>query len=390
MKRRGLWIVLLVVVIVVGVVGARALSARRAQQAEAAPKAQSVVELAPTDVVKARTLELATALPVSGTLKAVTSAVIKARVAGELRDLTVREGDTVRAGQIVARVDASEYQSRVSQAQRQADAARAQVDIAQRQYDNNKALVDQGFISRTALDTSQASLASAEATFKAAQAAVDVARKSLDDTVLRSPIAGQVSQRMAQPGERVAVEARVLEVVDLSRLELEASLAPADSVTVRAGQSASLRIEGLAAPVNARVARINPVAQAGSRGVLVYLSLADTSGLRQGLFAQGTLETGRAAALAVPVSAVRTDKPQPYVQVIEDGQVAHRTVVLGARGVAAGEPVVEVTGLAEGADVLAASVGPLRAGSAVRYSGAPAPGARPAAGPASAPAAPAR
>ncbi|MEJ7687176.1 MAG: HlyD family efflux transporter periplasmic adaptor subunit [Variovorax sp.] len=83
--------------------------------------------------------------------------------------------------------------------------------------------MDQGFISRTALDTSQSSLNSARSTHRAALAAVEMARKSLDDTVLRSPLAGQVSQRFVQPGERVAVDARVVEVIDLSRIEVEAT-----------------------------------------------------------------------------------------------------------------------------------------------------------------------
>ena len=380
------WAVLsLVVLLLVGGV-VRALSARKAQSqalaeasAPGASKAQGTVELADTDVVELQTRELLQGLPISGSLKAVNSAVIKARVAGELQGLTVREGDFVKAGQVIARIDASENQSRVRQSKEQAESARAQVDVAQRQYDNNRALVDQGFISKTSLDTSQANLNAAQATYKAALAATEVAVKSVDDTVLRSPISGQVSQRLAQPGERLGVDARVVEVLDLSRLELEATLSAADSIAVRVGQTAELKIEGSPQTVIARVARINPSAQAGSRSVLAYLSLdnldaatdARAQALRQGLFAQGTLGTSRTSVVAAPLDSVRTDKPQPYLQVIENGQVVHRAVELGARGTASAasgnEAVVAVKGLPEGATVIRGNIGAVREGIQVRF-----------------------
>jgi RND family efflux transporter MFP subunit len=240
------------------------------------------------------------------------------------------------------------------------------VDIAQRGLDNNKSLVNQGFISRTALDTSLNNLTAAQANFKAAQAGADLATKSLDDTVLRAPIGGQIAQRLVQNGERVAIDARVVEIVDLGALELEAALAAADSVKVKAGQVAQLSFEGLAQPVQAKVVRINPSTVAGSRSVLVYLAVAATSGLRQGLFAQGTLFTGQFHALALPLDAVRTDKPQPYVQHIVNGRVAHQTVTQGAAGEHQGVAMVEVKGLTEGAEVLVGAVGALREGTLVQ------------------------
>jgi len=194
-----------------------------------------------------------------------------------------------------------------------------------------------------------------------------VAKKSVEDTVLRSPISGLVAQRLAQPGERVAIDARVIEVVDLSRLELEASLSAADSVNVQVGQAAMLQIEGASQPVASRVVRINPSAQAGSRTVLTYLAITNTAGLRQGLFAQGTLGTARKSSLAVPLSAVRTDKPTPYVQALENGVIVHRPVELGVRGDAEGEAMVAVTGVAENAAITRGALGPLRAGTAVKF-----------------------
>jgi RND family efflux transporter MFP subunit len=378
MKRSLKWVVIALVVLLIGFGVLRALSARKAQQQAvaqaAANKTQAVVELAATDVVTTQTRVLAQGLPISGTLKAANSAVVKARVAGELQGLTVREGDPVKAGQIIARIDPTEYLARVKQAQEQADSAKSQIEIAQRQWDNNKALVDQGFISKTALDTSWNNLTAAQSTHKAALAAVDMARKSMDDTVLRSPITGQVSQRVAQPGERVGVDAKVVEVVDLSRIEVEAALSAADSVQVRVGQVASLQVEGTTQPLTARVVRINPSTQAGSRSVLAYLAIDKPEGLRQGLFAQGTLAGARISALSVPLSAVRTDKPNPYVQVVENNTVVHKPVELGARGDAGGEMAVAVKGVAENAVVISGALGTLREGTAVRFTQMPAGG----------------
>jgi RND family efflux transporter MFP subunit len=368
------WIVAALVVLVLGGALMRSLGARRAQQAAAAAaKAQPAVELAQTDVVKAQPRELQRGLPISGSLRAVNSAFVKARVPGELQGLVVREGDTVRAGQVIARVDRTESEARLKQAQEQADAAKAQIDIAERQWSNNKALVDQGFISKTALDTSLNTLTAAQSTYKAALAAVDLASKGLDDAILRAPISGIVAQRLAQTGERVAVDAKVVEIVDLGSLELEASLSAADSLELRVGQAATLQVEGSPRPVAARVVRINPSAQAGSRSVLAYLAINDPAGLRQGLFAQGTVDTGRANALAVPLSAMRTDKPSPYVQVVENGQVAHKAVTPGARGESGKDTWIAVDGVPPGATVILGHVGPLREGTAVKFTGAPRP-----------------
>jgi RND family efflux transporter MFP subunit len=378
------WAVAALVIVLLAAGVLRAIEARRAQQAAvaaAAKPAEAVVQLSPADVVRATRRELAQTLAISGTLKAVDSALVKARVAGELIGLTVREGDAVTAGQVVARIDPIEYQSRVRQAQEQADSARAQAEVAQRTYDNNKALVDQGFISRTALDTSQSNLNAALSTHRAALAAVEMAHKLLNDTVLKSPLTGQVAQRLAQPGERVAVDARVIEVVDLSRIELEATLAAADSVAVRVGQRATLQIEGSGAAepasadrkVGASVVRINPTAQAGSRSVLVYLRLDRSAGFRQGLFAQGSIDVGRVEGLALPLSAVRIDKPAPYVQMVIEGRIAHRAVQTGQRGQVDGQTLVAVRGVEDGAVVVAGSVGPLREGTAVRMAPVAAP-----------------
>ena len=366
-----------IAVVLVGSGVWRAMAARQAQQkalSEAtAQRVAAPLQLGADEVLRVMQVNLPLGVPVSGALRAVDSAMVKARVGGELQGLTVREGDSVKVGQEVARIDPTEARARLRQAQQQADAAKSQVDINQRQYTNNRALVDQCFISPTALVTSQASLEAAQSSYQAAVAAADVARKALDDTVLRSPISGQVAQRLAQPGERVAVDARIIEVVDLSRLELEALLPPADSVAVRVGQKAQLSVEGIPAPVTATVVRINPSAQVGSRTVPVYLrveQIQNAAPLRPGLFVQGTLDTGRADVLAVPLDAVRTDKPAPYLQTLKDGRVAYTEVKTGTRAVVNGQTLVAVEGVPVGTPVIAGRIGQLREGTVVSTAGA--------------------
>jgi RND family efflux transporter MFP subunit len=334
------------------------------------PAAPTVFEIPASDTLTATEQRLVQNLPISGNLKAVNTVIIKSRVAGEVTQLSLREGDYVKAGQVVARIDPTEYQRKLRQAEQQADAAKAQVDIAKRQYDNNKSLVDKGFISVTALETSFSNLTGAEATYKAALSGADVARKVLDDAVLTSPISGQVSARLAQPGERVSIDMRLLEIIDLNSLELEATLSPADSIDVRIGQQATLQLEGREQAVTAKVQRINPNVQAGSRSVLVYLRLDNTHGLRQGLYGQGQLALGQHLVLAIPLDAVRTDKPQPYVQVIENNLIKHYGVKTGLRGQLPGQtdtnPWVEVSGLPANSVVLRGTAGALREGLAVK------------------------
>lgn len=373
------WLLLAAVIVALALGVARALNKRKTQQAAAQTAALALqqpaeFQLAASDVVAVKSTELSQAVMVSGSLKAVQTALIKAKVVGEISGLAKREGEAVKAGEIVARIDNTEALARVRQAEQLAQAAKAQVAIAQRTQDNNQSLVKQGFISPTALDNSNASLAAAQANHQAALAALDIARKALSDTTVRSPLSGLVSARLVQNGERVGLDARIMEVVDLSTLELEAALSPSDAMVVRVGQNASLKVEGLATPVSATVARINPSVQAGSRSVLIYLRVQATPGMRQGLFVQGQIMTGRLSGLALPLSSVRNDKPQPYVQAVRAGKIAHVTVDLQRQGVLAGEPMLIVdgaaTGLNDGSEVLRVQAGLIREGTAVKLANA--------------------
>jgi len=368
MKRWIKWSLLLTAVALLAAGGTRVIMARNAQHAlpGAAPKAAALA-LVQDDLVSVRLAELTRTLEVSGSLVAVNSAFVKARVAAEVKSVGVREGDSVRAGQVLMQLDTTEFDWRLRQAEQQAQAARSQLDIAQRALQNNRALVSQGFISATVLDNAVSTEAGAQATLQAALAGVELARKARTDATVSAPISGLIAQRLVQPGERVPVDAKLLEIVDLSRLELQASVAPEDAGMLRVGATARLKVDGIEGEVLARVMRINPSAQPGSRSVIAYLELQPNPALRQGLFARGRIELERRRALLLPQSAVRSDQAEPYVLKLDGTRVVQRVLRTGMRGQAGSVEAVEVLqGLSDGDKVLAGSVGSVRDGTAVR------------------------
>ena len=363
MKRWILWALPVLALVLAGTFGLRRAANKGADGGAPASAPASAtaraLELLPQDLMTAQVQPLQRGVEVTGSLEAVRSAVLKAKVAGELKTLTVREGDAVRAGQVLGQIDTTEFDWRLRQAQQQAEAAKAQLDIAVRQLSNSQALVAQGFISPTALETATATEAGARATLQAAQAATALAQKAQADATLIAPIGGVVAQRLVQPGERLPVDGRVLEIVDLSALELEAAIPPQDVMALRTGARATLQVEGQDAPIAAQVVRIGPSAAAGTRAVPAWLAVPATAGLKQGLFARGWVELGRRDALAVPLAAVRLDGARPYVVKVQDGRARQQLLTLGERGRSAdGVEIVEVKdGLRDGDTVLAPATG---------------------------------
>ena len=217
MKTQSSWIKWLIACLVVVLLGgsiARAIMARKAQQTALAQSTESaqakVIQLRAQDAYTVTTRSLSWSLPISGSLVAQRSAVVKAKVAAELQALHVREGDTVRQGQSLGQLDTQEVGLRRQQAQQQAASAQAIWRNAEQTLRNNQALVQQGFISRQALDASLSNTASTRANFEAAQAAARLADKAWQDTRILAPLGGQIAQRFVQPGERLNVDARIV------------------------------------------------------------------------------------------------------------------------------------------------------------------------------------
>jgi membrane fusion protein, multidrug efflux system len=375
LKRRPFWIVLVLLLLAAGVAAAM-LKKKEAVPAAAttaaiSPSAPRAMEFLPSDITTAQQRDLRQQMPLTGALRAVNQVSVKARVGGEVRDVLVREGEAVKVGQILVRMDASDYQARVEQARGSLLAARGQLDIAVKARDNNKALLEKGFISKNAVDNATSQFEIARANVESAQGALDVAQKALSDTVIKAPISGLVSSRTVQPGEKVSPDNRLFDVVDLSGMELEAAVPAAEIMRVALGQEVQVKLEGLPTPLAGKVARINPATQAGSRSVMVYVQIDNPqAALRVGMFGQALLTLSRkSGVLTVPQSAIQSDGASPFVYAIENGKIARKPVELGIRGDDGQGPAVEIVkGLESGVQIVRTNLGILRPGTTVKLS----------------------
>lgn len=341
-----------------------------ADAAASAKTAGPVAEFLQDDLYTVEPRNLERTLPLTGSLAPLNEATVKAKVAGELVAVTVREGESVKQGQVLARIDITEVEAKVAAREADVEAAKAQRIWAEKNRAQQKALLEKAFISQSAFDNIQSNYDVAVARLHAADAELVVARKSLGDAVLVAPFSGIVSLRHAQPGERVALDAKVVSIVDLTRLQLEASVPPAAIGQVKVGQTMNFRVEGFGEREFAgRIERINPAATAGSRSISVYAVIDNSEGLlRGGMFAQGALTLSSVdGALAIPASAVREEIGQTFVYAIEDGLVKKKNVKVGAPDASGRVQVLE--GLAAGDRVVRVNLGSLREGLTARLSG---------------------
>jgi RND family efflux transporter MFP subunit len=350
-------------------VGSRPAIEAGTSGAAGAPVA-SEVEFLASDLYTLAPQRLTRSIPLTGTLRPVNQTVVKTKVQGELRELTVREGTSVRRGQLLGRLDLTEYEVRVKEREAQLKSAESQVDQTLRTLENTRQLKEKNFVSQSALDASRSAWEVAVGNRDAAAAQAALARKSLADAVLIAPIDGVVAERFAQPGEKLPIDGRVLSIVDLSKMEIEAPVPAAEIGSVKIGQSVELRIEGVSARQVGRIVRIAPATQAGTRSVPIYIALDNRDpSVRAGLFAQGVLAIDqRDGVLAIPIGAVRDAGGRTFVYVIANDKLIERDIKLGLRDETGvdGSRVEVVSGLNAGDRIVATNLGSLRAGSTVR------------------------
>lgn len=339
-----------------------------------AAAAEPPVEFGASDTLVVEPVEIARSIPLTGSLRAANQTIVRSKTSGEIRELTVREGMPVQRGQLIARIDPAEAEQRLREREAQLASADAQLAQAKRDLDTNRALIEKGFLSQSAFDRARSTYDMAAANKQALAAQMALARKALADTTVAAPMGGIVAERFAQAGERVSPDARIVSIIDLSKMEIEAPVPAEDVARVRVGQPVELRIEGIDRTQVGRVARIAPSTQAGSRSVPVYITLDNQDErVRAGLFAQGSLALERkAGVIAVPYAAVRDRAGRNFVYAIEADRVVERDVRTGLRDDAARAPngatgLIEITGgLKAGDRIVAVNLGTLRTGAPAR------------------------
>ncbi len=360
-RRRsvGALIVLLVLLGVGG--GAMALRAQKKPEDKTAPVA---LQFAATDLAFVAAKPLARWLPVSGTLQPVRQAIVKAKVAGDVREITIREGETVQAGQMLVRIDTTDLDSKLIDRVGALESAKAQLALATKTRAMNVRLMNDKFISQNAFDSAESSFSVAQGSVKSMEAQVQLARNALKDAVATAPLSGIVAHRHVQPGEKVAIEAPLVTIVDLKDLEVQALVPALDVPELKIGMPVQFAVDGFGERRFAgRVERINPSTEPGTRALLVYVGLPNSdAALRSGMFATGRIALAASApAPTLPATAVRTEAGQSYVWVIDNGKLSRRIVSLGRRDDANGIVELKST-LAPGLPVLAARFDNLKDG----------------------------
>ncbi len=302
------------------------------------------LEFAPADLARVERKSLGRWLAVSGTMQPVRQATVKAKVSGDVREITVRDGDPVRAGQALVRVDTADLDARLIERQGQLESARAQMRLAEKNLATNQKLLKQNFISQNAFDNTESNFNVSQGGVKSAEAQVRLAQNALKDAVATAPLSGIVAKRHVQPGEKVAFDMPLVTVVDLRDMELQALVPAVDIPELKIGMTVNLTVDGFGERVfTGRIERINPATEPGTRAILVFVGIPNANDeLRGGMFATGRIALGAGAAVAsLPAAAVRNEGGHTFVWSIEDGKLAKRTVIVGRRDEDAGRVEVK-------------------------------------------------
>jgi RND family efflux transporter MFP subunit len=361
------------IVAFVGVLGAAVLATACGGDeapAVAVDNAPAVVQLAPENVATAAVADLTSGPFVSGQLTPSREATVRAQTGGSLVSLTVDRGRVVSAGQIIGRIAARDLDDARASAQAAVKAAENALTVARSEAARTEALVKGGALAARDLEQARNMVAGAEAQLAAARAREKSSAQALDDTNVRAPISGIVSDRPANAGDIVSPGTALVTIIDPSSMRLEAAVSSDQIALVRPGAKVQFRVRGLSSEVfTGTIDRLSPSADPVTRQVTIFVTLPNIGGkLIAGLFAEGRVDAETRRGVIVPLGAVDESGPTAVVTRIRDGKAERVQVTLGLRQSEA-ELVEVLTGIAEGDVVILGAARTLAPGTPVRVVG---------------------
>jgi RND family efflux transporter MFP subunit len=288
-------------------------------------------------------------LRVTGTLEGVREATVQSETQGRVLTIVHTIGDRVGSGTPIVKVDDELKTVEVHQAEAARLSAEAALDKAKIDLERTAQLVKDNAATKNQEELAELQFKSAAASLKGAQATEAMAKRQLSDAVVKAPIAGVVSTRFVNQGEMLSPGAKVVTIVDDSRMKLRVSVGETDIPSIRVGDKVSVTIDALSHDYAGSVTAISGKADA-AHGYEVDVELANTGELKSGMFARATI--ARPAVKNVPAitkNAIVSSNGRSQVYVVSNGVVSLRSVKVGV----ADSARVEVTeGLTAGDEVV--------------------------------------
>ena len=301
-----------------------------AERRDAEDSAPSAVQVGAENVVKVTRGTIVTGPIISGELRAQREATVRAQLSGSMRQVVVEEGQAVRRGALLGRIEADPLEDALRSAESAVTSAENQLAVARREAERTEQLVAAGALAARDLDVARSNVTAAEAQLADARARLVAARNELGDAVLTAPIAGIVSDRAVNTGDVVSPGTALFTIIDPSSMRLEASVPSDELSALRLGATVRFTVSGYEQPFEGRIERISPAADPVTRQVPIFVAIPNSGGrLVGGLFAEGRVVVEEAEGLVAPLSAVNMTADEPWVLRVVNGRSERVPVTVG-------------------------------------------------------------
>ena len=257
--------------------------------------------------------------------------MLRAQVQGSVLQTYADQGQSVGAGAVLARIDASGIQDAYNSARAGVVAARNAADVATRNQARNEKLLAAGAIAERDIEESRRAAIAAQAALEDANSRLASAEKQYRSTTVTSPFGGIVSERPVSPGDIVQPGTALFTVVDPSSMRLEASV-PAEQLSlIRVGLPVVFTVSGYPGrDFVGHIVRVNPTADPTTRQVRIYVSIPNAGrALVGGLFATGRMSSATKTGLLVPAGAVDQRGTAPSVVRVKGGKAEKVQIQIG-------------------------------------------------------------